>query len=199
MGALGGAGAGPGGEGGLEGLDKDPADVAAHPVVEDGAEELAEAAGREGLGGGEKFGLVGGYLAGGAVVGLAAVEAAGGLGGGGAALDQGDEPEVPGAGADEEIVNLARLADVATVDDGEGVEVDAVAAENLEAGHDALPGGMAAGVEAKGIVHLARAVEAESDEEVFGVEKLTPGVVEGGAVGLECVVDGAAGGVVILP
>jgi hypothetical protein len=169
-------------EGDVEELDVGAADIVADPVVVDADEEVAVVVGADAPGGD----------GGGGGAGDAEVEAeAAGLGVGGA-LDEGDELEEAGADGFEEVVDLEGVAGVEAVDDGEGVEVDVVVFQDVEAGHDAVEGGGAAFVDAVGVVEFAWAVDAEADEEVVGGEESAPVVVESGAVGLEGVVDGSA-------
>ena len=59
--------------------------------------------------------------------------------------------------------------------------------EQLESGHHSVEGGLAALVDAVGVVELARAINAETDKEIVFPEKPTPFRVEAGSVGLDCV------------
>ena len=114
------------------------------------------------------------------------------------ALDDGDELEVLRAYAFEELVDLDRVLDGFGVDAGEGVELDLVFAEDVEAADDLLVGVAAFLVDAVGVVQVFRAVDGEPDEEIVFREEFAPLVVEQGAVGLECGADLLAVGVFLL-
>src|SRR3954470_24238749 len=70
------------------------------------------------------------------------------------------------------------------MDRGEDVPVDLVALQHVEAADDPVEGGLAALVDAVGVVHLRWAVDRDADEEVVLFEERAPVVVEQGAIGL---------------
>lgn len=117
---------------------------------------------------------------------------------GGRTLDEGDELEVTRADLFEEAVDFLRVAGVEGVDDGEDVEIDAVALENVEAAQDAREGGLAGAVLPVGVVEAGGAVDAEADEEPVLGQEAAPRVIQEGAVGLKGVVDAFAAGVPLL-
>ena len=74
---------------------------------------------------------------------------------------------------------------VGGVDRGEGVPLHAVLAQLREPAHDLVERGLAGLVAAVGVVQLARAVDAEADEEAVLGEEPRPVAVDLGAVGLD--------------
>src|SRR6185312_4046074 len=172
----------------IEDLDEGLADVAADPLVKDGAQKFAVLQRLDG-----PFGDFGGIFEAGADE-MESVRA----GGGGDAFDDGDELHVSAAGFTQELVDIERVIGIFAVDDGEGVEFDGVLFEAGDGGEDSVEGGLPAFVDAVDVVQLAGAVDGEADEEMIGGEELGPFVVEENAVGLENVGDGAAVGVFLL-
>ncbi len=105
-------------------------------------------------------------------------------------LDDGDELDELGSDlVAQKAVELQRLFRVGRVDGREDVEGDRVLFEQGEPRHHALEGRCAPFVDAIRVVHRARPVQAEANQEIMCLEKLAPLVSEGGAVGLKCVVN----------
>jgi len=71
------------------------------------------------------------------------------------------------------------------VDGGQDVELDVVLLEQRQPRHRAVEAGIAALVHAVGIVHPARPIETEADEEITLPQKAAPGIVQQRAVGLQ--------------
>ncbi len=117
-----------------------------------------------------------------------------GCGGGGLALDDGDELHETAAGFFEEAIDIEGMLGVLAVDDGEGVEVDRVLFQLGDALHHAIECGCVAFVYAVEIVEFARAIDGDADKEAVLGEEGRPFIVDQGSVGLEGVVDGLAGG-----
>ncbi len=93
----------------------------------------------------------------------------------------------------EEAVHRAAVLLVGGVDGAQDVEVDLVLAQEAPAAHHQVEGALAAAVDAVGVVQLARAVDAQADQEVVLLEEHAPVVVEQQAVGLEGVLHRLAG------
>ena len=117
----------------------------------------------------------------------------------GGALDDRDELHPLGAQlVAEEAIDGAAVVLVGGVDRAQDVEVDLVLAQVPPAAHHQVEGALAAAVDAVGVVQLARAVDAQADQEVVLLEERAPVVVEQQAVGLEGVLHGLAGPAVLL-
>jgi hypothetical protein len=134
----------------VEHLDGDPADVVAHPFVENDREKNPEGLRRH----------------------RARADAAV------FPLDQRQKLEELDAQVLEEAVDLGRVADVSVVHDAEDVDVDAVLGEPAERAQHLLVRRLLPLVHAVAVVQLARAVDAEADGKALGGEEAAPGVVE---------------------
>ena len=109
---------------------------------------------------------------------------------GGGALDDRDElDEVRPERVAQERVDDATVLTVRGVDGREDVPLHPVALEHVEAAHHLVEGGLAALVDAVGVVHLTGAIDRDADEELVLGEELAPLVVEQRAVGLQGVAD----------
>ncbi len=93
----------------------------------------------------------------------------------------------------EERVHLAAVVAVDRVDRREHVPIDLVALQDVEPGDHPVEGRLAALVDAVGVVHLARTVDRDPDQEVVFLEELAPLVVEQRSVRLHRVEDVLAG------
>ena len=87
---------------------------------------------------------------------------------------------------------------VLSMDDGEGVELDPVPLQPLEGPQDAAKGPLSLAVDPIAVMQMTRAIQAQANEELLSVQKLTPGVIEQEAVGLEGVADARARWAVLL-
>jgi hypothetical protein len=153
----------------VEGLHEHLSDVAADPGVEDGEEEAPERRSRH-----APLGERGPALRARRV----------------RPLDDRDELQEARAGlVAQEAVDVEGRVDVAGVDGGEGVPLDLVAAQHLDAAHDRVEGAAAALVVAVAVVQVARTVEADPHQEAVAGEERAPGVVEPRPVGLQRVLD----------
>ncbi len=115
------------------------------------------------------------------------------------ALDDRDELDEVGLQlVAEEAIDLDRMIGVRGVDRAQDVDVDAVPVQALPAAHHVVERALAAFVDAVGVVHLARAVDAQADEDLVLLEERAPLVVEPRAVGLDRVGD-LLSGPLILP
>src|SRR5581483_7099584 len=86
----------------------------------------------------------------------------------------------------EETVDRAAVFLVRGVDRAEDIEFDFVPAQRTPSVHDFVKGALAAAVDTIRIVDFARAVDAESDQEVVLPEEGAPAVIEKNPVGLKC-------------
>ncbi len=101
-------------------------------------------------------------------------------------LDDGDELDERGSElVAQESVDAGAVVAVYRVDRGEDVPVDVVPLEDVQAADDPLIGGLAALVDPVGVVQRPRAVDRDPDEEVVLAKESTPVVVEERAVGLD--------------
>ena len=98
----------------------------------------------------------------------------------------------------EEAIDRAAVFLVGGVDRAQDVEFDAVLSQVPPALHHPVEGALPAAVDPVGVVDLARAVDAQADQEVVLLEEGAPVVVEQDAVGLEGVLHGLAGPAVLL-
>ena len=89
----------------------------------------------------------------------------------------------------KEAIDLERMAGVRGVDRAEDVDVHPCRLSSLPAAHDVVERALAALVDAIGVVHLARPVDAQADEELVRLEECAPRVVQVRAVGLDGVGD----------
>ena len=89
----------------------------------------------------------------------------------------------------QERVDLAPVVAVGRVDRGQRVPLHPVPLQRLQPAHDPVEGRLAALVDPVGVVHLARPVDRDPDEEVVLLEERAPLVVEQGRVGLHRVED----------
>ena len=93
----------------------------------------------------------------------------------------------------QEPVDLAPVVAVGRVHRGQRVPVDAVPLERVEPADHPVEGGLAALVDPVGVVHLARPVDRDPDQEVVLLQERAPLVVEQGRVGLHRVEDPLTG------
>jgi hypothetical protein len=99
------------------------------------------------------------------------------------------------AGVLEEAIDLERAIGRVPADTGQGIEFDLVFLQLPHLLHDALEGARAVAVLAVAVVDLLRAVQADADEKVVGLEELAPLVVEMQRVRLQGVPDLLAGAI----
>ncbi len=78
------------------------------------------------------------------------------------------------------------------MDGGQGVELDSVSLQHLEAGHHAVERGPGALVDAVGVVQMSGAVDADADENVVLAQEAAPGVIEQHPIRLQGVRDSFA-------
>lgn len=98
----------------------------------------------------------------------------------------------------EEPIDLQRMIAVASADDGQRVERGGVLPEERQAAHHVIEGVATLLVDAIAIIHLPRAVDAQTNEKVLLAQELAPFVVEQRAVGLQRVVNLLPAGVLPL-
>ncbi len=105
-------------------------------------------------------------------------------------LDDRDELDEPRAEVvAEERVDLAPVVAVGRVDRGQRVPLHPVPTEHVQPAQHPVEGGLAALVDAVGVVHVAGSVHRDADQEVVRVQEVAPLVVEERAVGLDGVED----------
>ena len=97
------------------------------------------------------------------------------------------------AGVAKEAVHLDGMIRVRGVDGAEDVHVDAMTLQHVVAGDHLVEGGLTALVDAEGVVHLARPVDAHADEETVLGEEGRPLVGDQRGVGLDRVLELHAG------
>jgi len=104
----------------------------------------------------------------------------------GDALDDGDELDEGGLQlVAKEPVDLDRVAGVRRMNRAHHVDIHAVVVQRLIPTHHIVERSLAALVDAIRIVKLARAVDAQADQDVVPLQEGAPRVVQPGAVGLE--------------
>jgi len=177
----------------IEVLNEGCADVVADPFIEDGDEEIAEAAGvyapcgNAGAGGG---------AAGGGGLGQIKAEAACFVVW--QALDERNELHEFYAKVFEEVVDIEWMTFISGADDGEGVNINVMVNQELDAADDGIEGGGAIGIAAEAVVEFGRAINTCADEKIMLFEEGAPLGSEEGAIGLEGVGDARAAGVFVL-
>ena len=170
--------AGPGGERHIEDLDEYPAHVAAHPLLEDGNQEVAvlpigDAAVRDPVA----------FLVAGLVVPF---------------HNRNELHEIRPDFVSQVAIHLQRMMIVAGVHGTQDVEFNFVLPEQSRRAHHPGMGRCTALVDAVLVVQFRRPVHAEAHQEVVGCEELAPFVVQEGAVGLQGVLDAHARTLVLL-
>ena len=90
----------------------------------------------------------------------------------------------------KEAIDRAAVFLVGGVDGAQNVEVDSVLAQLPPTPHHLIESALLAAVDAVGIVKLARAVDAQADQEIVLLEKFAPFIIEKDAVGLKGVLHG---------
>src|SRR5258708_11174902 len=83
------------------------------------------------------------------------------------------------------------------VDGAQYVEIDSEQVQVPPAAHHLIESALLAAVDPVGVVELARAVDAQADEEIVFLEEGAPFIIEKNAVGLEGVLHGLAGATVL--
>lgn len=186
----------PVGKCGVEDLDEELTDIATHPLVEHGTEEVAPLLRGDAHGGEGHIVVVGGCQKG---VRVGLLLGVGGVAVAMASLDDGCElKEAAAELVAEELIEACGLLDREIVDDCHGVPLDAIAVEEVDALGDQSEGGFAGGRAAVGIVPRLRSVDGHTDEPVLIAQKATPVWGEEGAIGLYAVFDMATLGIVSL-
>lgn len=176
--------AAPGGQGRIESLDEDRADVPAHPFLEDLDQEAAELLGphRAQADQAACLGVERALTVRQLTPGL--VHQRGCLGC--QPLDNGDElDEVGSQVVPEETVHLQGVLGVGGVHGAQDVRLHTVLLQQLPAAQNCVEAALPAFIRAVDVVHLGRAVQAEADEEIVPLEEGAPGLVQPGAVGLQ--------------
>jgi hypothetical protein len=156
----------------LEYLHFDPLDILGHPLVEDGAEKIAQG------------------FSGHRAVANAAVFF-------GLRLDQGQKLHVLGLDLLEEPVNLSGVLDVLCMHHAEDIARDSVMPQEFIPTHRLLVGGVLALGYAVPIVHFLRTVQAKPYGKTLCRQKAAPTLIEEGAVGLHTVGDTPVWGLVL--
>ena len=105
---------------------------------------------------------------------------------GAGALDDGDELHPLRLHlVSEEAIDRAAVMFVSGVDRAQDIEVDSVLAQEPPALHHFVEGASFAAIEPVRVMDLARAVDAQADQEIVLLEKGAPLVIEQDAVGLK--------------
>ncbi len=156
----------------LEYLHFDPLDILGQPLVEDGAEKIAQSFSRHRAGANAALFV---WLR----------------------LDQGQKLHVLGLDLLEEPVNLGGVLDVACMHHAQDVARDSVLPQEFIATHRLLVGGILTLGDAVQIVHFLRAVQAKPYGKALCRQKAAPVLIEEGAVGLHTVGDAPVRGLML--